>query len=92
MCNDFVDRRYTARIAITIPSPLSFASLSPAVRVFSGIFSPLNTIETQFFKVSCGIWRNSFGELPDVDTGTIAVLAIEASRDVSIRVALGLRQ
>ena len=92
MCNSFVNRKYMARIAITIPSPLSFARLSPAFRVFSGIFSVLNTIEAQSFKVSCSIWRNSFGELPDVDTGTTAVLAVGASQDVPIPVALDPRQ
>ena len=76
----------------TNPSPLSFANLFPAVRVFSGIFSVLNTVETQSFKVSCGIWRNWFGELPDVEIGTTTVLAVGASRYVPIPVALDLRQ
>ena len=70
MCNDFVDRKYTARIAIIIPPPLSFARLSPAVHVFSGIFSVFDTTETQSFKVSCagrvgvmnqyGVWWGFF--------------------------------
>ena len=85
-------RKYLACIAITVPSPLSFARFSPAVRVFSGIFSVLGTIETQSFKVSCGIWRSSFGELSDVDTGTTAIIAERASPDVPIKVALDLRE